>query len=852
MIAPHFQTLALPHECTSTASNLLDRVDLLRLEATQKLQQSQRGEKGQFLTPSSVASLMAGMFEFNCQDISLLDAGAGIGSLLAAVVCELCQRPNKPRSLHVTAYEIDIILIQYLKQTLELCRIECQRARICFTSEIRELDFIQDSADMLQPNLFTRSVKREFTNAIINPPYAKIDAKSEVRTLLRSIGVETSNLYAGFTVAAAHLLKPNGELVSITPRSFCNGLYFRDFRQVFLQMMALRQIHIFESRQEIFRDDAVLQETIIMRATKQIEKPDTVLITSSNIAEDDLILSHNLRYADVVNPKDFDQFIRILPDRVSQQVVEQMAQFTCTLEKLGLTVSTGKVVDFRVSSDLRLELENDTVPLIYPAHFSAGGVEYPTETRKHQALAVTEKTAAQLVPNEHYVLTKRFSSKEEKKRIVAVVWDANKINSSSVGFENHLNYFHQQGRGLDLTLARGLTVYLNSSLVDAFFRLFNGHTQVNATDLRNLKYPNLEQLLLLGAQIGEIFPTQREIDQLVERQLLKPTNPLENSPMTIKNRIDESLEILAALGFPKGQLNERSALTLLALLDLKPKDAWESAKSPLRGITPIMEFMEQQYGKNYAANTREAVRRQTVHQFLDAGLIVVNPDSPERPVNSPKTAYQIEDSALELLRTYDSSDWEKNVRTYIASVETLKKRYAQEREMARIPIIIEGEVKTLSPGGHNVLIAKIISEFAARFTPGGRLLYVGDTDEKFACFNEASLTALGVTIDAHGKMPDVIIHFTEKNWLVLIEAVTSHGPINPKRKTELKNLFRSSTVPLVMVTAFLSRKAMAEYLSDISWETDVWVAEDATHLVHFNGENLLQAYSKNENICESE
>jgi len=248
MIAPHFQTLALPHECTSTASNLLDRVDLLRLEATQKLQQSQRGEKGQFLTPSSVASLMAGMFEFNCQDISLLDAGAGIGSLLAAVVCELCQRPNKPRSLHVTAYEIDIILIQYLKQTLELCRIECQRARICFTSEIRELDFIQDSADMLQPNLFTRSVKREFTNAIINPPYAKIDAKSEVRTLLRSIGVETSNLYAGFTVAAAHLLKPNGELVSITPRSFCNGLYFRDFRQVFLQMMALRQIHIFESR----------------------------------------------------------------------------------------------------------------------------------------------------------------------------------------------------------------------------------------------------------------------------------------------------------------------------------------------------------------------------------------------------------------------------------------------------------------------------------------------------------------------------------------------------------------------------------------------------------------------------
>ncbi|MEG3841009.1 Eco57I restriction-modification methylase domain-containing protein [Microcoleus sp. herbarium14] len=527
MIAPHFHKIAIPGESNTTASNLLEKVDLLRPEATRKLQQSQRGEKGQFLTPSSVAIIMARMFDFNCPDISLLDAGAGIGSLLAAVVCELCQRPQKPRTLHITAYEIDIILIDYLKQTLDWCSRECQSAGISFTYDIRQLDFIQDAADMLQPNLFTQALKLEFTNAIINPPYAKINAKSHVRTLLRSIGVETSNLYAGFIVAAAHLLKPNGELVSITPRSCCNGLYFRDFRKVFLQMMALRQVHIFESRQEIFRDDAVLQETIIVRATKQIEQPDTVLIASSNSAGDNLILSHRLPYTALINPQDSDQFIRILPDSVSQQVVEQMAQFTCTLEELGLTVSTGKVVDFRVRSDLRLEPENGTVPLIYPAHFSAGGVEYPAATRKHQALAITEKTATLLIPNEHYVLTKRFSSKEEKKRIVAVVWDANKIKSSSVGFENHLNYFHQQGRGLDLTLARGLAIYLNSSLVDAFFRLFNGHTQVNATDLRNLKYPNLEQLLLLGTLMGEIFPTQREIDELVEKQLLNATNPLE-------------------------------------------------------------------------------------------------------------------------------------------------------------------------------------------------------------------------------------------------------------------------------------------------------------------------------------
>ena len=172
----------------------------------------------------------------------------------------------------------------------------------------------------------------------------------------------------------------------------------------------------------------------------------------------------------------------------------------------------------------------------------------------------------------------------------------------------------------------------------------------------------------------------------------------------------------------------------------------------------------------------------------------------------------------------------------------MKDSYATEREMSRIPIIIEGEIKTLSPGGQNVLIEKIITEFAPRFTPGGRLIYVGDTDEKFAHFDKSIFANLGITIDSHGKMPDVIIYFTANNWLILIEAVTSHGPINPKRKKELETLFKSSKIPLVMVTAFLSRKAMVGYLTEIAWETDVWVAEDVTHLIHFNGQHLLQLY----------
>ncbi|MFW9261367.1 BsuBI/PstI family type II restriction endonuclease [Nostoc sp. CALU 546] len=842
-VASHNSNLEFTSLAKLSSGNLLAEVDLHRAVASLKLRQDKKASMGQFLTPASVAQLMVEMFNrLDLPEISLLDAGAGIGSLLAAFVEKVCQHRQQTSSLRVVAYEIDPFLIRYLHQTLELCERECQRVGISFNYEIRETDFIEDAVRLLQMGLLNSANATEFTHAILNPPYLKINAHSKVRELLRSIGLETSNLYTGFMAATAQLLKPSGEFVAITPRSFCNGPYFRDFRKMFLEMMALQQIHLFESRQEAFSDDDVLQETIIIKATKQRQKFSSVIINTSFGANDDLLMSHSVPYLDLVHLDDLEQFIHIIPDNISQQIVQRIELFTCTLKDLGLTVSTGRVVDFRAKDYLRENIENDTVPLIYPVNLSNGYVEYPKITKKPQAIVHIEETANLLIPNEHYVLSKRFSSKEEKKRVVAVVYDANQFNYEYVGFENHLNYFHKDGRGVSLFLARGLAVYLNSTLVDAFFRLFNGHTQVNATDLRKLKYPSLSQLLLLGTGFKEEFPSLQEIDELIENQLLSMSNLSENNPIATKSRIDEALQILTQLGFPRAQLNERSALTLLALLDLKPIDSWQLATSPLIGITPMMGFMAQHYGKTYKPNTRETVRRQTVHQFLDAGLIVANPDDLSRPINSPKTVYQIENSALELLRTYGTDEWEKNIRTYLASVETLKKQYAQEREMSRIPIVINGEIKTLSPGGQNILIEKIINDFAPRFTPSGKLIYIGDTDEKFAHFDEAALADLGVNIDSHGKMPDVIIHFTTNNWLVLIEAVTSHGPINPKRKKELEVLFRTAEIPLVMVTTFLSRKAMVAYLAEMAWETDVWVAEDSTHLIHFNGEYLLQAY----------
>jgi len=308
-------------------------------------------------------------------------------------------------------------------------------------------------------------------------------------------------------------------------------------------------------------------------------------------------------------------------------------------------------------------------------------------------------------------------------------------------------------------------------------------------------------------------------------------------------KIKEALTVLDALGLPRQQQNERSALTLLSLLNLKPGDAWEMASDPLMGITPMMDFFAEHYAKKYAPNTRETVRRQTVHQFVQSGLVVPNPDKLSRPTNSPKAVYQIEPSALKLLRGFGKPGWKMQLGRYLLTVETLKKRYARERDKRRIPVkLTAGKEISLSPGGQNVLVKRIIDDFCQLFTPGGHIIYVGDTQTKWAYFDPDALSAIGVEIEEHGKMPDVVVHHVEKGWLVLIEAVTSHGPVNPKRRQELKELFAGSKVGLVFVTAFLERRAMLKYFDDISWETEVWVAESPTHLIHFNGERFLGPY----------
>jgi hypothetical protein len=302
-------------------------------------------------------------------------------------------------------------------------------------------------------------------------------------------------------------------------------------------------------------------------------------------------------------------------------------------------------------------------------------------------------------------------------------------------------------------------------------------------------------------------------------------------------------QALAALGLPRGQQNERSALCLLALLNLPQDTPWSVAESPLMGVTPIMDWIRQHYHKDYAPNTRETVRRQTLHQFVEAGLVLYNPDRPDRPVNSPKAAYRIEPTALTLLRTFGRPEWHDNLTDYLARRETLTARYAKAREQNRVPVeIAPGSRITLSPGEHSELIRAIVEEFAPRFAPGAVLVYAGDTGHKWGYFDAPLLAGLGVQVDAHGKMPDVVLHCTARNWLLLVESVTSHGPVDAKRHAELARLFAGATAGLVYVTAFPNRTLMGRYVGEIAWETEVWVADAPSHLIHFNGERFLGPY----------
>lgn len=453
------------------------------------------------MTPSAIACFMAGLFSPVAKAVRLLDAGAGVGSLTSAFI-----DAHPGAAIEVEAWELDSTLRSYLETTLS--GYAAKGAII--GSAIHAEDFIEASAWNL-----SMAVGSRFTHAILNPPYKKIGSAGRHRLLLRQVGIETVNLYTAFLALAILLMEPAGEIVAIVPRSFCNGTYYRPFRRLLLDHCAIRHIHVFGARNKAFSDDEVLQENIIVKLVHSGEQGDVTISDSRDGGFSDYRES-GFPFDRIVKPDDRECFIHV--PSLDTEAASTSSLFACTLKEIGLEVCTGPVVDFRLREHCRSQPENGTVPLLYAHHFAAGQLAYPIEHRKKpNAILANEQTAKWLMPRGYYVLTRRFSAKEERRRVVAFVLDPEDLPASTIGFENHLNVFHVGKHGMDRETAYGLALFLNSTLVDACFRAFSGHTQVNATDLRQMRYPAREQLRAFGCWAGRRRLTQTEIDDYIRQ-----------------------------------------------------------------------------------------------------------------------------------------------------------------------------------------------------------------------------------------------------------------------------------------------------------------------------------------------
>ena len=455
---------------------------------------------------------MAGLFGQTTGGICrLLDAGAGIGSLTAAFLERWASGGFDFLRVEADAFEIDESLHPYLTRTLEE-----YKQYLNVVSTVRGGDFIMIAAGSLFGNVFAKALPK-YTHAILNPPYKKIRSNSIHRAALSRVGIETVNLYSAFVALSLSLLDDCGQLVAIIPRSFCNGPYYRPFRELVLERAAIRRMHLFASRNRAFKDDGVLQENIIIMLERGGRQGDVIVSTSTDDTFADLV-TYTHPFDRIVLPDDPERFIHV-PTSMGMNVIELSEAVRYSLANIGIMVSTGPVVDFRLKDHLRDMPEPGTVPLLYPAHFSGQRVEWPkTGMKKPNAIHRNADTERWLYPTGCYCVVRRFSSKEENRRIVAsVVHHRDFAGAEMLGFENHLNVFHMGKRGLPEALAHGLAVFLNTTAVDDNFRRLNGHTQVNATDLKLMKYPSREALITLGEWAMRCTErTQAMIDKKLE------------------------------------------------------------------------------------------------------------------------------------------------------------------------------------------------------------------------------------------------------------------------------------------------------------------------------------------------
>lgn len=459
---------------------------------------------GQYFTPYSIARFMSSLFPVTEDNIKLLDPGAGIGTLNCSFLERIVKENWNTPKIRVVAYDIDKNVQNILEQNLALASSPLHKSEYEIFSE----DFLEKtSLDYMW------KINETFTHVIMNPPYKKISIKSKERYASRTFGLETVNLYAAFMGAAISLTEDRGHIVAIVPRSFCNGVYYKPFREFILRNCAIKHIHLFESRNQAFKDESVLQENIIIMLKKNSLQENVKITYCTDETFSDLT-DFNVPFSQILHENDTEKYFYI---PTKQQIEIKNMNQDSTLADLNIQVSTGPIVDFRHKELLRKNFEEHTIPIIYAVHLKNHRLSWPQDSKKPNAIVDSEVIRKQQFPKGFYVLVKRFSTKEERKRIIASIITPDDFIGDSMTFENHLNIFHVNKNSLPEYLAYGLVCWLNSTNIDDRFRLFSGHTQVNATDLRNLPYPDTEKLTKLGEKLKSCTEwCQESIDGLAK------------------------------------------------------------------------------------------------------------------------------------------------------------------------------------------------------------------------------------------------------------------------------------------------------------------------------------------------
>jgi len=781
----------------------------------ENMPKEKRKEIGQFFTSLETAQYMASMFDIpNKKELLILDPGSGSGILSAALIDRL-QNEDSVERISLTCYETSEDILPILKANLEFMQNNSKKP---LEYKVIEENYITSQTDDFNEDLCANANPVKYDFIIGNPPYKKI-AKNAVEALaMPVVCYGAPNMYFLFAAMSLFNLDIQGEMVYIIPRSWTSGAYFKAFREYFLTEGTLSQVHLFVSRDKVFDNESVLQETIIIKLNKSNNRG-TIKITSTNSNKD----FHNINTIEVPYETivfGADRYVYLVTTNDELKVLQTLEKWKDTLPSLGLKMKTGLTVDFRSREYLRNEQGEGIVPLFYSQHIQDGKVVFPIQ--KEDEYIITERKGF-IQRNKNYLLVKRFTAKEEKRRLQCGIYLASTLpNYEYVSTQNKVNFIESIEKDMSDELVYGLFVLFNSTLYDLYYRILNGSTQVNSTEINSMPVPPLVQIEQLGKELIEMNDLSVEMCDRILGGLLM-------------SRIDEARAFLEAIGMPKAQQADLCCYSLLAMTGVTPDTAWKDATNDWIRIHDIMQYTSQYYGVTYAENSRETFRKQAMHHFRSAALTEDN----GKATNSPNYRYRITEETLELIQCIGSSEWDAKLAEFKENHTSLVDTYASKKVMEKMPVKINGEDFTFSPGSHNKLQKLIIEEFAPRFAPNSECLYVGDTIAKDLVKNVDRLKALGFEITLHDKMPDVVLYREDKDWIYFIESVTSVGPMDPKRIMEINEMTTGVSSGKIYATAFLDFKTYKKFSEALAWETEVWIADMPEHMLHLNGDKFL-------------